>query len=274
MYENIENALYRNLGKHMVNLNKFHRYKNGKGLTKREMIMLLGTLRHYRNTQGLRSSVALKELLKNLESNLVKRSRNELRPLRERILLGKMSLKRRYSQPPYKKVPFTALNLQSVQLRKTPRRSLANIALLAVKNKSKIPLHMLTPSQIKMLKSPPSLENLKLASTVRKYIKLLKEYSSRGNNMNENNVKNKLNNFGVNLGLNRNNNYQHEAFERIMRGVLFEQRLKEGGTLSRIQERYKRKQNLEIKNIKTILKLAKGQFANRLRSRTASSPRR
>lgn len=273
MYENIENALYRNLGKHMVNLNKFHRYKNGKGLTQREMIMLLGTLRHYRNTQGLHSSIKLKELLKNLESNLVKRSRNQLRPLRERILLGKMSLKRRYKAP-YKKVPFTALNLQSVQLRKTPKRSLANLALLAVKNKSKIPLHMLTPNQIKLLKSPPSLENLKMASTVRKYIKLLKEYSSRGNNMNENNVKNKLNNFGVNLGLNRNNNYQHEAFERLMRSVLFEQRLKEGGTLRGIQERYKRKQNLEIKNIKKILKLAKGQFANRLRSRTASSPRR
>jgi hypothetical protein len=269
--QNLENALYRDLGMHRVNLDLFDRYKSGKDLTKRQIEILMRTLRHYRNTQGMGGSVALKNALKNLQKNYVKKARrtNAGISLRSRLVFRKAHLKKvRKSPVMYRKAPFSEANLVAAKqrLRPTPRKTLANLALLAVKNNTMIPRHMLTSNQLKLLsrKYPPSLSALKM----RQYVKLLREYASRGNNMNQNSVMRRLRSYGTGMGLSENNNAQHEAFERLVRGILFETRLKPGGVLNKIQKSYKnRGGNFGENNIKKIIKMSRGSYADRFRGR-------
>lgn len=248
MYNNIENAFSRN----GVYIPEFNRYKNGQVLSRRNLETLGHKLRKYRNTHSMRSSNALNRLLKNVEENYVKASRKEARPLWEQLVLAKSRI-RKIPKFSSKRVPFTAKNLQRVKLKPTPKINkfpkLQMLALAKV-NKSKLPLHMLTPNQLRMLQKPkfPSLKLLKNTAILRKYMK----------NINRNNVN--LNNYAEQLGFNTNK--ELHALETIVRGLLFETRLKKGGSLAKVQERYKRNKNIKPENTRKVLKFARN-YASR-----------
>lgn len=102
----------------------------------------------------------------------------------------------------------------------------------------------------------PALENLKTISTGRRYIKLLKEFGTHGNSMNENKVKQELGSYARNLGI--QNNKHRNAFERIVRFVIFDHKFKRpSANFDRIQQKYKNKKNLNRSNINILIRMAK-----------------
>ena len=275
---NMNNALYRD-NPPFVNFDLYHRRNS---LNKGDLERLLSQLRRYRNEYRLAGSRTVQNTIKNLESNLVRKSTAGSRAItRENLIKGRSRLRRVPVTKTYRRAPFSASNLQKAKAKlrhsraNSPAKKLANISLRKIIQTGRggnVPWHVVPSGSIRRAMTSPKITrtnvrtgrtNLNTVRNFKTYVNLVKnshEYFSRLNNENENNLNRILQN---SLGFYRNKyGLTPEQDQRLYSAVLKIVKTPKPGMstfLTKMREKYLKKGFLNAKDVSSLLTKLKGR---------------